>query len=152
MTMRHLIERIGNAMEPERRAAVVEAEEGADLTQEVFDAIDWDPLEKEIAKMLGVGAGRIKLKGEMKQYRHRGATQFVELHSDNLVGDAGVFRAVFLKVAVQVDGTYFPKENGISLMADLRWEHKSGGSNGTGMLRAMVDLANKKWQFQENFR
>jgi hypothetical protein len=147
--MRHLIERIGDVMAPGKPEAVVEAGEATGLDQTALGAIDWSPLEKEIAKVLGIGAAKVKLSAKVVQYAHRGAVRYAKVDSGNLASEAGLFKAVYTEVTVEGTGEYVAKEGALAIPIDVRWTHRNGGTNGTSLLLGWYTLADKEWKFQD---
>jgi hypothetical protein len=146
--MRHLIERIGDAMAPEQRAAVVEARtwggEGAgDLDLETLREMSDSKaeLEKEIGTILGIPAVKLHLRFTLER-------KFVMMTSDDLVDLAGLFKGVFAEVLVKGAGEYSAEKNMVWLPIDVSWKGRDGGSNGKDFLTAWYEFGTKKWTFR----
>lgn len=97
------------------------------------------PFEKEISKTIGAPV-TFKEKGVKN-----GA--YLSLESNDLEKKSGVFEAVFQRVYVYCSNSG-AKDGVVWLTADFRWEHKSGGSNGTTILTAWYDSKDNSWKFR----
>jgi hypothetical protein len=119
-------------------------DEGKEFTQEMFDSIDWAPLESEIEKTVGT-----KVTLEKTRVKSRSEGYYVKIKSQNLADKSGVLSSVFKEVQIDnFGGSYNFEKDYLWVLVHFSWEHKGGGSNGTELFTAWYEFKTKTWQFR----
>lgn len=97
-----------------------------------------DGLAKEASKRLGVPVKLVAKQSGAK----------LEISAAELVSKAGVFQAVFNKVYLYASNYSMSNDGSGWVELSLRWEHKSGGSNGTTLVHGWVNTSGE-WKFRD---
>jgi len=104
--------------------------------------IDFKPIEIKLEELLGIRG--IQLNAEL------GARGEIKFKSQDLLQDAGIFKAVLADVAVSTFNTDYSEENDSYWMTvHLNYNSKNGGSNGMQIMTAWYAPSTKSWEFKE---
>jgi hypothetical protein len=104
--------------------------------------IDFTPLEAKISELLGVSITFITKEA-------KGSSR-INIETDNIVDQAGLFAAVFSDVRVEnFGGEITSSGKKIWFPIHLAWKHIGGGTNGTDLVTALYTIETEEWEFRE---
>lgn len=110
--------------------------------------IDFTPLEAKISELLGVS---IAFTTKEVVGGSRGSIK-INLETDNIVDQAGLFTAVFSDVRVSNFGGEITGDGkSLWLPMDVAWKQKSMGSNGTNLVTAWYMFETGEWNFRQTW-